>query len=926
MTALPPESHTARRLEHATPEHLHLTTRRAFIGPIPEGWLKGHRKEWYRRYAHPKHDNSFNATTTPPEQTATAVEEDVAPRPSSQSANTGTATSTTSLLHDQNTSTASIAQSQPTDASRLQRAASKLPAVPKVHFSDSTKQQLRFRASRIASRGRLRNTKLVDGQVLKVDRMLVRVDVTRQTIGAEFDERVAQGVETQTADGWREYMVVCRAYNDENTKGVQALLQLYQTRVIAAKEVQKSEAKKKAKVQIVLNPRAVGVNLYSSLDKTLCMWTKTAEKGRTTIYYLRPQSGATSVEWYTFLRGALGQTRAQTLNVNVPDLNVSLRLDDPFRTLETSQLLADAAEGDDDALARAVNDEKGAAGAIVNRCIDMLKQSPEWNDILETRARQGRIGLAWRRYDRLEWVHGAVEAKMYGTIAMSRTHELELRPKTHYPISTRSKEQGELEEPAPIEGFLVRLTTREGGRIRMGKMLFKRLYFTTQNQFLLFLRPGRAAPPPPPKTQQSNGSVPTAKQIIERIPLIYDIDPYPLDGWLNRNTASASRQSQQKDDASAELESARNATNLLASDGFIDLCDVSRVRKMQRGAVPADEHLAPEGGSEVDFDINTRDDNATTDDGTTTAIDESRTFELLMTNGLVIRLQAYDQATRDEWISRLKKLTTYWRLRAKADLALFKSVRAQNLAVLGLDERAEALVGSFAYKWEVSASVASPSLYNLCGISQCRTVHLSGTLYRKPRRHTTFSRCHVILSHGTLLVYSDVVRTRSGARVEAVSHERLASVSLAGAYVYSGLLTEGELLYRNRTFDSNAPGHHALPRMWAHDNWTSTDEDAMTTFVIWQSGSKAWFRSSASVDDARDAEVGKNVQKDGKRAKAKTQLKRVSALGAKGRSVVLKARSRAERDQWVMALQVEIERLAGDEEREGEGVRIVEAN
>jgi hypothetical protein len=39
-------------------------------------------------------------------------------------------------------------------------------------------------------------------------------------------------------------------------------------------------------------------------------------------------------------------------------------------------------------------------------------------------------------------------------------------------------------------------------------------------------------------------------------------------------------------------------------------------------------------------------------------------------------------------------------------------------------------------------------------------------------------------------------------------------------------------------------------------------------------------------------------------------------LGVTGRSVVFKARSRAERDHWVLAIQVAIERLAAAEERE----------
>ena len=50
MSRLPADSYTARRLEHATPEHLHHTSKRTFVGPIPEGWLKSHRKQWYRQY------------------------------------------------------------------------------------------------------------------------------------------------------------------------------------------------------------------------------------------------------------------------------------------------------------------------------------------------------------------------------------------------------------------------------------------------------------------------------------------------------------------------------------------------------------------------------------------------------------------------------------------------------------------------------------------------------------------------------------------------------------------------------------------------------------------------------------------------------------------------------------------------------------
>ena len=45
---LPPDSYTAERLHHANPEHLYITSRRLFIGPIPRNWVNQNRKDWYK--------------------------------------------------------------------------------------------------------------------------------------------------------------------------------------------------------------------------------------------------------------------------------------------------------------------------------------------------------------------------------------------------------------------------------------------------------------------------------------------------------------------------------------------------------------------------------------------------------------------------------------------------------------------------------------------------------------------------------------------------------------------------------------------------------------------------------------------------------------------------------------------------------------
>ena len=69
----------------------------------------------------------------------------------------------------------------------------------------------------------------------------------------------------------------------------------------------------------------------------------------------------------------------------------------------------------------------------------------------------------------------------------------------------------------------------------------------------------------------------------------------------------------------------------------------------------------------------------------------------------------------------------------------------------------------------------------------------------------------------------------------------------------------------------------------------------MTCFVIWQPQTKSFFKMNEEQDSGT----------------SRQRLRYVSKLGVKGRSVVFKARSRAERDHWVMSIGMEIDRLQG---------------
>ncbi|KEQ74693.1 hypothetical protein M436DRAFT_43195 [Aureobasidium namibiae CBS 147.97] len=1078
------DSYTVHRLKHASPEHLYLTTRRCFIGPIPEGWLKTHRKEWYKHYlgihhsskapsfsasddvgrrrrltgldapnpsalyrasfpqpdnahgealredehesdgeatirapaalniprgglsdpallkeqgenaeevlasyttahtvaspstptplATPRpgaapsdymdsrptdtfrrrdtsdasfvtasdggsmildepgaafHDHSESSSdhdTTPKNSPRTGGERSSASFETTNLATPGPTTSDTSLLASQHAQQLSQGvveedalgaalnlepQRDPPQAAGQENRNSheiRSPGLVKFNIPENPmlKQEVQVRAkmaqgmrtsrlSRAFTRGKLK-----DGEIVKVEKMLVRLDITTgsEQPNDDYDEKDSQRVETRITEKWREFMVVCRESHED---GAVLCLQMYKTRVIPA--TNQSKTKKRFKHEILLDPAKLKVNLYSSLDKTLVLWQ--AKGPQTIICFLRPRSAPSAVEWYTFLRGVLGLHRPRTLQINIPDLSVGLRLDNPFEELVSEEALEKAADGDEAAICKAMQAERAIASKIIDRCLEMLSQSKEWDDVLKTWGHKSKIGLAWKRYDRLEWVHGINEHKMYGTMALQRTHELELRPKKHYPVSVKMVNGENMQEPAPVEGFLIRLTSQKGTDQKFGKLFYKRLYFSTQNNYLLFLRPAKAKPPPPPKMpMKENCNIPSAKQIAEKIPLIYAVNPFPMHAgtvaWLSDSANDA--EDRKRHDRDAHDEAERNAQSLLDCDGFINLSDVVEVRNVVRGATPADE--AVDEGPQVDFDEEVEDSHH--DDGTTKEFDDARTFELLMRNGLVVRLQAFSKATKKEWIRRLRALAKYWTRRASQDLALFKLVRQQNLDTLNIDMQAEAYVGMFAHKWEVTKSFASPELYNVCGISNCRAIHRSGILFRKPRVHGIFSRCHVILCHGHLLVFEDTVRSATGKKVSHIHHQRIASIDLRGCYLYSGLITANDLLYSNRTFDNNRPGNDALPRMYLEDGWASADDDAMTTFVVWTGQHKGWFR-------AREEDGNEGQQKSGG---ARNKLKRVSQLGTTGRAIVFKARSRTERDHWVLGIETEMERLSQAEE------------
>lgn len=232
-----------------------------------------------------------------------------------------------------------------------------------------------------------------EGEIIKMENMLVRVETTMKQVPNEYDENESMKIETRTAEKWREYVVVCRETGEEESPFA---LRLYKSRVIPA--IDRPHLSSHGALEIPLNPKTTKINLYSSLDKTLVIWLPW-RKGNI-IYVMRPRCSSSSVEWYTFLWNALGWARPDVLHIYVPDLSLSLRIENPFEKIE-EKLRAD--DYDDEA---PLKEENVVAKDLLRKSMSMLEGVKEWADILEHWKKNERMGLAWRRYDRLEWIHG----------------------------------------------------------------------------------------------------------------------------------------------------------------------------------------------------------------------------------------------------------------------------------------------------------------------------------------------------------------------------------------------------------------------------------------------------------------------------------------------------------------------------------------
>ncbi|CAN6603200.1 prospore membrane adapter protein Spo71p [Trichomonascus vanleenenianus] len=712
------------------------------------------------------------------------------------------------------------------------------------------------------------------GEIIRIEKMLVTVQQTESKfLSSDFNEM--EFTETRMLERWKEYLVVARTTgNDEKP----IALQFYQSRGVARIE---GKTKPKSKLDVHIG-HDFNVNLFSSLDKTLALWYP-GERG-STVYIMRSRSVHSALAWLALLASVIGIQRDTVVNVRVPDLGVSA--DVQLSNHELNKMLE--MKRDPMVCVRDVVSYRATPSRTVahffTRTLDCLKEIDEMKKVIE-KEWEGKVklGLAWRRYDRLEWMFDNNETQMQASWAMVRTHDLELRPKTTYTRTITLEDGSRMEEPIPVEGFVTRLSSWNG-RLQPNQLFVKRIYLHTHDHLLFYSPVMRSLPPRPEMGFSSpidleNDNI---DEIAASIPITYDVSPYQLDDvtgeiqWLKynpeRDTPVSFAERFEKFDKAALFEMQRKVASIQKSDGFIDLTEVKHIRAVDDALI----------------------DSVTQRAMTTTGL-RGRICEIVLEKtGLSLKLKAHDSFTRDQWVFRLNKLMKYWKERLNQDTQRRDAVRQKNLDSLHIDEDMDAIVGETAPKWETDRGFTDPLMYHTSGMSWGRAIHVKGFVYQKPRKYASFTLYYAILCHGELILYHPFERDSSGNIQPRVSYRRAQNIALEDCYVYSGPITGTDLLRRDRWFDKNDPGRHALPRVY-EDGWKSGEEETLRCFALWFGRKKV---------------VSKPSKKDNRSQSAGGGLQRVTRLGVSGRSMVFLTRSRQERDMWVTALNIELGRLA----------------
>ncbi|KAG0049046.1 hypothetical protein BGZ83_006122 [Gryganskiella cystojenkinii] len=288
---------------------------------------------------------------------------------------------------------------------------------------------------------------------------------------------------------------------------------------------------------------------------------------------------------------------------------------------------------------------------------------------------------------------------------------------------------------------------------------------------------------------------------------------------------------------------------------------------------------------------------------------DSNVIEIEMKDGTCVRFRCFNPEAAHLWRDQLEKLARYWRLRKHLDVRDHMQIAQANYQLASSLDDDEIQVGETIQDWDNDRAAVSPEIWNWCVVNGCRSVTKAGVLYYKPKLHKTFRKMVLVLTEGVLMLFHPHRRSKvSGHLIPTTTCKLFGIHSLMDIYVYSGHFSDED------TSHGTNDESERLPRFYP-DGLIVDDPDEDCTFSIWRGKRQKMFSrrgvamtamASRSLENSSSRLFGKSGWLKGI---GKGLVKDGVVYGSTPQSCgVFRARSRPELEEWVFALNTEIER------------------
>ncbi|KAF9170716.1 hypothetical protein BGX20_008612 [Mortierella sp. AD010] len=297
--------------------------------------------------------------------------------------------------------------------------------------------------------------------------------------------------------------------------------------------------------------------------------------------------------------------------------------------------------------------------------------------------------------------------------------------------------------------------------------------------------------------------------------------------------------------------------------------------------------------------------------------DDSNVIEIEMEDGKsCVRFRAYNAEAARLWRDQLEKLAKYWRHRKRQDVRDHMAVQQANSLQLSSEDDDEGYAtigggGITVHDWDNDRAVVSPEIWNWCVVNGCRSITKSGFIYFKPNIFKTFRKMFLVLTEGFLMLFHPHRRSKVTGKVIPSTACKLSGIfSLKDIYIYSGHFSD-----EDTNHGTNDESEH-LARYFP-DGLIVDDPDEDCTFSIWRGKRQKMFsRRSSALMSMSSRPLKGSSRLFGKNGVLSCMVKDGVVYGVPARHCsVVRARSRPDLEEWVYAINTEIERIVRAERR-----------